>query len=486
VDLIAASGHATLTGGNVQVSGAPAANITYTILTAQTGVTGTFSGVSAPGFPFLSPELSYTPTSVLLDLQQTRAFASVAVTSNQAHVAAALNTLPTTSPLYQAVAMQTSAAGAQQAFNALSGEIHASTQAVMLDDSRYFRQAMLGRLRQASFDGTTGPMSGLGAGGPQLAYAEPAAGVADPFDPAAAPLAYADTRDAAFPIKAAPLAVPNPETAWWAQAVGAWGKIDGDGNAAGLSRDLDGFFIGADRRFGGNWRAGVAGGYTNSSVSDSGRASSANIETVQLGAYTGASYGRWNFRAGAAAGWNTIDTNRAVLFPGFADSASARYGASTAQLFNEVGYGIALGAFAAEPFAGLAWVHLSTAGFNETAGTMAALAGSSSRDDVGYSTLGARVATTYALPNGMALTARTSAAWQHAFGDVTPNAALAFEGTASAFTVAGVPLARDGALIEMGFDVLIASQTTVGISYMGQLAPDLQDHSVKGSLHVRF
>ncbi len=485
-DLIAATGHATLTGGNVQVSGTPVANITYTILTAQTGVTGMFAGVSAPGFAFLNPELSYTPTSVLLDLLQTRSFSSDATTPNQAHVAAALASLPTGSALYQALLTQSSAAGARQAFNALSGEIHASTQAVMLDDSRYFRQEMLGRLRQAGLDGATGAMSALYAGGPQVAYAEPSPGFAARFDAAAAPLGYAEQLAADFPIQVAPVRTPAADTAWWARGVGAWGKNDGDGNAAGLSRDLAGFFTGVDHRFGNNWRAGVAGGYTNSSVSDSGRASSANIDTAQFGAYAGANYGAWNLRTGAAASWSTIGTNRQILFPGFSDNASARYGALTTQLFSEVGYGVALGTVAAEPFGGLAWVHLSTENFNETAGTMAALAGSSSQDDVGYSTLGARAATIYMLSNGMALTARASAAWQHAFGDVTPDAVLAFEGTASAFTVAGVPLARDAALLEAGLDVSITPRASIGVSYVGQLAQSLQDNSVRGNLLIKF
>jgi outer membrane autotransporter protein len=69
---------------------------------------------------------------------------------------------------------------------------------------------------------------------------------------------------------------------------------------------------------------------------------------------------------------------------------------------------------------------------------------------------------------------------------VTPDAFLAFQGSTAAFAVAGVPLARDAALIETGLDVLITSQATVGISYTGQLGPGVQDHSVKGNLLVRF
>ncbi len=122
--------------GPFRCSVRPTPNLVYTIMTAQQGVSGTFANVVAPSFVFLSPELSYTPTSVLFSLQQTRAFTSAAATPNQASVAAALGALPVANPLFQAVLMQASVPGSQQAFDALSGEIHASTRTVMLDDSR--------------------------------------------------------------------------------------------------------------------------------------------------------------------------------------------------------------------------------------------------------------------------------------------------------------------------------------------------------------
>jgi len=65
-------------------------------------------------------------------------------------VATALDLSPFGSALVQAV-LPLTAPQAAQAFDALSGEIHASVETVLFDDSRYMRQAVLGRLRQASF-----------------------------------------------------------------------------------------------------------------------------------------------------------------------------------------------------------------------------------------------------------------------------------------------------------------------------------------------
>ena len=58
----------------------------------------------------------------------------------------------------------------------------------------------------------------------------------------------------------------SSDLTFWAQGVGAWGRINSDGNAADLTRNLGGVFTGFDGRFG-EWRAGLAGGYTNASAS---------------------------------------------------------------------------------------------------------------------------------------------------------------------------------------------------------------------------
>jgi len=327
------------------------------------------------------------------------------------------------------------------------------------------RQAMLGRLRQAAYAGAPGTMAALGFDGPTLAYRN-----ATPI-PVKAPLVPA-------PAKA-------PDIVYWTQGVGAWGSLDGNGNAASVNRDLAGFFSGLDARFGDVSRIGLAGGYTHSSVGINDRASSAGIDSAHLGAYAGTSIAGFNLRSGAAVAFHTIDTSRTVLFPGFLDQATAHYDGNTGQVFGEVGYGLAYGPVAVEPFAGAAWVRVATDGFAEAAGP-SALAGSGNADSVGYSSLGARAATSWILQNGFALIPRASLAWQHAFGDVTPTAALAFQSNGLGFDVAGVPIARDAALVDAGFDLRVSSWAKLGLSYSGELAGNARDNAVKGNFTWDF
>jgi outer membrane autotransporter protein len=354
--------------------------------------------------------------------------------------------------------------------NVLSGEVHASTAGVLVDESLYVRSAVLGRLRQASYGGDAS-MASLSMGGPQAAFAD------GELDSA---LAYAKSPI----VTKAPLlsSAPSRDIVFWSQGFGAWGKFNGDGDAAAVRRDLAGFVTGFDARFG-NWRGGIAAGYTGSRNTTDGRGS-ANVDTGHVAAYGGWNFGALNLRGGGAYAFHTIDTDRTIAFPGFFDRATAHYQGGTGQIFGEAGYGFAFGKLAVEPFAGAAWVHLDTDAFSEKGGA-AALNVAANSFEVGYSTLGVRAASM--IPVGdMILVPRASAAWQHAFNDVTPDATVAFQNVAGSFVVAGVPIARDSLLAEAGLDLAINRNATVGVSYTGQIAGNVQDHGAKGKFSWKF
>jgi outer membrane autotransporter protein len=76
--------------------------------------------------------------------------------------------------------------------------------------------------------------------------------------------------------------------------------------------------------------------------------------------------------------------------------------------------------------------------------------------------------------------------WRHAFGDVEPEALLAFAGGASAFAVSGVPVDRDALAVEAGLDWQASDALSLGVAYSGQIGERAQDHALKGSLVWRF
>jgi subtilase-type serine protease len=480
------NGTATL-GGTfraVGTGGTYAVGTQYVVLSSANGINGTFSNLEVAGnFGAVRPTLAYDADEVFIILvpNAVSPFLTVGATPNQRAVAGAVDAalLAGNAPLPFLQLFNLTAQQLPQALDALSGEVHASVQTSLVEDSRFMRNAVLGRLRTASWADEPGAIAMLGVGGPQVAL--------QGGDDATAALAFGAKGGAksSMPVKAPPpAAVPGPDIAFWGQTLGAWGQWDGDGNAAEFKRDLAGTISGVDVRFG-NWRIGAAGGYTVSDVNMPARASSADVESFHAAGYIGARFGQWSLRGGAAAAWHEIDTIRSIVFPGFADTARASYDGTTVQAFGEVGYGFTFGRVALEPFAGLAWVRVETDGFTELGGA-AALVGAGESIDVGYSTLGLRAATHVPLPGGMVLIPRATAAWQHAFDDVTPAATLAFLATGTGFTVTGVPIARDSALVEAGLDLAINRNATLGVSYVGQLGDGVQDHAVKGRAVWRF
>ena len=72
-------------------------------------------------------------------------------------------------------------------------------------------------------------------------------------------------------------------------------------------------------------------------------------------------------------------------------------------------------------------------------------------------------------------------------GGVAAAAVLAFQTAPVApFVIAGVPIARDALLAEAGLDLAIGRNATVGVSYTGQIASNVQDHAAKGKFSWKF
>jgi fibronectin-binding autotransporter adhesin len=272
--------------------------------------------------------------------------------------------------------------------------------------------------------------------------------------------------DRSGPINATGLSV-------WGHGFGSWGRLEGDreANTSDLKRSIGGVFVGVDGALSEDFRVGALGGYSRSTFKVGGRASNITTDTYQAGAYGGGKIGPVGVRFGAAYGWHKLDTDRTVAFTSFSDSLKANYKAHTAQAFGELAYRVDLNGGAFEPFADLAYVNLHTNRFTET-GSAAALAGRSANADVTFSTLGLRIIKDID-PAGTT-NLYTSMGWRRAFGDRTPSTTMSFASGGDAFSITGVPIARDAAVLEAGVETVIAKGLTLGAAYSGQLSRPLK------------
>lgn len=530
-DRIHVTGVAYLDGtvAHVGPDGNYAPRTTYNILTADGGIQGQFTGASS-SYAFLTPTLSYDPKNAYMTLTRNDVpIGSIGGSGNESNVGGALDK---EEPPATGNGSSSNGNGSTSTGNGSSSNGNGSTSTGNGSSSNGNGSTSTGN--GSSTAGNETPSAGSGsslvdsgiAAGKNTGASQVAAAVlAMTPNEARSALrmlsgeAYASTASVLLsqgdtvrtlplshlrgnldaPVVAgrptAQLGAPSSDampqsgaSPVWAQAFGNWSKFGGDGDASSLSQSSGGLFVGGDGAVGGGWRLGGAVGYIGSHNSIDDTSSRTNVDSYTATLFGGRNFqagpGHIRFMAGAAYTWHDIDAKRDVAAGSLNQRLESSYHASSTQVFTELGYKLPLGdAYTIEPFAGLAWNQLRTRGFEESGGT-AALHGSSNSDDVTSTTLGLRGGWEFGSDRTPGrLTA--SLGWRHAMGDVKPKQQLAFEG-GSTFSVTGVPIARDAAVLGLGAEMAITRNTTAGIAYDAQFGGGNRQQSGVLKLAVRF
>lgn len=457
-DRLAATGKVTIESGvtlNISAENGTddgstyAASTTYTIMTAGTTVSGSFSSVSE-NFAFLDAAVDYAAKEVTLTLTRNASrFSSAAQTPNQRAAADGLASAGSGNAAYDAVVVL-SETGARKGFDDLSGEIFASVDPVLLQNARFTRKTVDDRIRGAFDSVAPADRALLGFHG----------------EGEAATVAAADGFVA------------------WAAGYGGWGKIDGDGNAARTNYVTGGTIMGADTDIPGGLRAGLFAGIGTSHFDVPDRSSSGTATSYTFGAYAGNRFGSIGTRLGAGFALHDVGTSRHVRAGSFSANPKADYLATTGQLFGELGYALETGSARLEPFLGAALIHQNTPGFSEDSGA-AALTSQARSQFSGTATLGVRAERRFALGEDRDILLEGSLGWEHGIGDLTGSAALRLDG-GDIFEVTGAPVDRDLLQIGAGLSLVLANKARLGLTYDGQLAASSQTHTLNARLSARF
>jgi outer membrane autotransporter protein len=424
-DQLLVGGSATLNGAKVTVAKLSTAyrpGTRFTIVTANGGINGQFTGPVQEAAPFLDLALAYDGTHVYLDIARALDFAAVAQTGNQRAISPVIEALGTGNAIYDAVLVSDDATIARNAFDSLSGEVHASARIAAIEDGRLVRNAVVSRMSDAEGRGV------------------------------------------------------------WAQGFYNDGESRASDGSATLSRSTTGGVMGLDiGGDNGSWRFGVAGGYTDNNLNIGQRFSQGHVRTTHATAYAGAGIGPVKAMVGFSYGWvrNTLD--RTVAIGDFGDSLRSRYNGQLIQGFGDLSAPIALSTGTIAPFANVAYVQSRSDRFAETGGA-AALAGRSGTENVTITRVGMRVATK-AL--GI-FSVKADAGWQHSFGDVDPATALNFRTGGSSFAITGSSLSRDAAVVnaEGVFDV--SSRLRLSGGYAGSIGTAGYDSAVTARASFAF
>ncbi|KTC71522.1 Extracellular serine protease precursor [Legionella birminghamensis] len=406
----------------------------YTLLTADGGLTGTYSNFTQ-NMPLLDLVLSYDANNVYLDISRNQTpIAFFGQTRNQFNTAIAVESLGAGNPVYDALVNLPNVASINDALNHLSGEFYASSVNALIDESRYIRDAVWTYLDN-----------------PQELTVQQGRGVN-----------------------------------FWGHGFGAWGKLDGNSNAASLKRHTEGVFIGGDTRLNAQTGVGVVGGYSQSDFDVYSRQSTADVDNYHLGLYGYTRFNNISFNAGAAYSWNDSDSSRIVQFPNFYNDLSAGNDARTRQVFGELGYHFDFNQLSIKPLANLAYVNVKTDSFYETGG-FAGLNARKMDEDMTYSTLGAREkGLLYSTPN-YEFNQRLFLGWRHAFNSLTPSSNFAFNTGVLPFTIYGAPLARNALVLDASLQVQhIGKSAKLSLGYFGQFASALRDQGVAARFSWQF
>jgi outer membrane autotransporter protein len=403
-------------------------------------VSGTFDTLT-DDYAFLDFALAYgNPSRVdLISQLAAGSFCLTGMTANACAAGEGAFSLGSGNGVFDAV-LGLSNTDAPVALNLLSGEIYASARTVLLEDSRFPREAAMDRLR-------------IALGG----------------------VAVNDGAQIEDRI--------SESSGLWGQGFGSWSRWSGNGNASAMDRATGGFLMGGDALVWDNVHLGVLGGYSRSSFTVGDLSSAGTADSYTLGAYGGGKWDALTLSGGLAHGWHSLDLTRSVAFAGVSDDLSVPYSARTLQAWGEAAYGFELGGARLEPFANLAHVSLTTNGFTE-AGGATALTSAADVVDATFTTLGLRAETDVALGDTN-VTLHGAIGWRHAFAGA-PSSQLAFASGGNPFTVAGVPLAQDSVVLDAGFNLDLTDSATLGLAYGGQFGSGDQHHSASFSLNVRF
>ena len=427
----------------------------YTVLQAAR-VNGTFGAVTSD-YAFLTPTLAYTPTQV--DLTYTRndvAFNEFAATGNGSNAANSLASMGKNNALYNAL-LNTTQSSAGAAIEQLAGASNANLTSATLGASSQVGSSMLSAMQQMG--GSPGLMVGL--------------------DQRETPILAAN----GVPSEARNLNDPNARGRLWLQAIGGYGKLDGEHGSSGLEQRTKGSVLGADWALNPQWRLGVLGGYSKTDLDATGV--DGNVESWHAGVYALHQNGPLALRLGAAYSGHQGESKRTIAFNGFSDRPKGDYDADSQQAFAELGYAMGTGRLSAEPFASLGYQRYHRDRYQEKGGAAALHVDSQTQDNFS-STFGVRLAHLSSLDNGMSLTPRMAAGWKHTYGDVSSSTRQAFVVGGTAFNVDGSSLDRDSLVLEAGLDLGISARHTLGLGYSGEIGSNSRNHGLIGQWQMSF
>ena len=448
---LSVNGTATLSGGDLYVYGA---NSNYTlnshtpVLTANGGLTGTFSALNTAPSVALTATLNYDPTSAWLDVQQ--------VNLSQ------IQGLPYTAASYSAA--QRTQSAFEQISSQLQGAVNGTpVSAGFVAGAASLQHAVSTEVMQQSLASLSGQL-----------HAASAAMTFEAID--AGTRALSDRFDSLLDA---------PKAGSWTQNLGYHGGMSRSGYD-NVGYDLSGSLVGQDYRIGSNGFAGYALSQSQGLGRLSESADQGHSHALEGMLYGGVVRGAW-YTMGRFGIGSYRETMRRQLelgnqFAGVASDINGRYGVA----YGESGYRLALGRTQVTPYMSLQYAQIQRDGFNELGAYgfgLKSAAQSTARWQAGA---GLRATHDWVLAGGGSLSLQAHMLWQQSFGLRGEVFDASFSGINQFAPVGGVGLQRYGGVFGTTLDWRMTPRASLQLGYDQYLGQRQQAKMATASFRLDF
>ncbi|MEP1442921.1 MAG: hypothetical protein ABJK39_07915 [Hyphomicrobiales bacterium] len=494
VDRVNVVGQVAINGATLQLDDfAPVAddlNATVTIVDndGTDAITGSGFGTIVDNLAFLDPTvvvnggdgndvtLQLVPTATQSAISPSRInVASIAVTPNQAAIAAAFDSTPDTNSDIQTLLNELTPltfAQARTAVNSLSGETHASTQ---------FATGSAGLFVGDSFNNALngfalGDQARANAGNKQTASAIQALALA-PGETA--------SRSYAADLVLSEKAAKQDRGYVFGRGLFRQSNIDADANGGATETQNRGFVAGGGINFNERFAAGVGVGYLRTDIDVNSLNSESETDAIVANIHARYKQNNYDLTGNLGYTFSNIETERRVAVGAFNQTARANYDADTVFGSAEAGYTTVLNQFAFRPFVGGAFSFTSTDGFTETGAGGVNLVTASSDNTLGQFTAGVSASTQFNIGPALVVP-RIEVAYDQLLGDVTPATTAAFQAGGASFSSVGATPGRSRGRISAGFAAVLSARVNSFIEYQGVFSSNDRTHAVRSGLRVKF
>lgn len=476
--------------GGAAVTGTGFSSVTSSLAFSAVTVTttgGDGNDVAITVTPIVTALVNPNATTATTAATTPVTFASVAHTRNQLSVASALDNgffaggIANTDEQEVATSLLgLSAPSARQAYDLLSGEIHAAVSEALLTHGRDFTNALT--RRGAGIRVLKGDVTG-GAG--LLGYAALSDSSADI---ASLGLNFQPKPQSTLQgISQGELQAENENTLaleTWATGIGRITSINSTTGASAVDQSAYGFIGGIDMNIWRGLRAGVAASYSHLDVDLNSRISRADVDSGSVATYASYIDRAFHLFSSASYTYSFVDTDRTIAFGGLNRSADADYNGHQITTYTEAGYTEKFGSGYVQPVLAGRYTWLNRESFGETGAGALNLNARSETDHRFDAIAGLRVSASQEF-KGVTLVPQAKAFYTHTFGAVRGNADFTFTGGGTTGIISS-NRGRDSLSVGAGLSVVANDRVSGFIDYQTTLSKHVVDNSLKGGLTVKF